>query len=99
MEKPVSLQKAKAQKGGSMQSTDNKTCIIHVHDTDTKDQTVNSLTAQGFLKIKEVAKLRLGQPDQNTGWNLFRKTYQMSLMKMLMVRIGNATKDSQILIS
>ena len=64
MEKPVSLQKAKAQKGGSMQSTDNKTCIIHVHDTDTKDQTVNSLTAQGFLKIKEVAKLRLGQPDQ-----------------------------------
>ena len=97
MEKPVSLQKGKAQKGGGMQSTDSKTCIIH--DTDTKGQTVNSLTAQGFLKIKEVAKLRLGQPDQKHRLESISQTYQMFLMKMFMVRIGNATKDSQILIS
>ena len=61
MEKPVSLQKGKAQKGGIMQSTDSKTCIVH--DTDTKDQTVN-IGSTRFLKTKEVAKLRLGQPDQ-----------------------------------
>ncbi|MES9950704.1 MAG: hypothetical protein ABW118_17235 [Candidatus Thiodiazotropha sp.] len=65
MERPVALkvQKGKAQKRSSVQSaSDSKICIVH--DTETKSQTVNSLTPQGFEKIKEAAKLRLGQSNQ-----------------------------------
>lgn len=64
MEKPVTLkvQKGKShERGGSQSSTGSKTCIIH--DAETKGQSVNNLTEQGFLKIKEVAKLRLAQSD------------------------------------
>ena len=54
--------KNKSQKRrGKQQSSDSKTCVIH-HD-DTHGQTINSLTEQGFFKIKEAAKLRLDQSD------------------------------------
>ena len=66
MEKPVSLQvqKGKSQKRSSKQPcSSNKCCIVHYDDV--KSQPLESLTEQGFLKIKEAAKLRLDQSDQN----------------------------------
>ena len=64
MEKPVTLkvQKAKPRgRGSSNSSSGSKTCIVH--DADTKGQSVGNLTEQGYLRIKEAAKLRLAQSD------------------------------------
>ena len=80
MEQPVDLKprKGKARKGATPK--DKRICIIHMASINEKD--VRYMKEEGFEKIKDVAKIRFSQVDQNIICSSFTRQSQKMLLNV-----------------